>query len=448
VALPLRAAPRRSRLRRSLSSSYAEGAAAEVVGACCGGAVLTGWAVHLGMSPGLVGFVSALPLVAQVLQIPGALLTARFGSRHTALVSVALSRQAFFPLVFLPALPLGADGQRTLLLVVAGAHHGLGVVTNNAWTAWMGEMVPTPLRGRYFGRRSAFCGAAGGVCALAAGMGLDWGDVRALGGAVLQALALLACASGALSVWLMARQQSRPARPEPIRWALRALARPLADARARRVAAYTVAWNGAIGLSAPFYGLYLLKDLETGYTLLAAQGAGLALVKVVSVTAWGRAVDRSGARRVLILCTGGLALSPLAWIACAPGRLWPLAVETALGGLLFAGHGVASFALPLSIGPERERPFYLAAVGMAGGIAFAVTSSLGVVLAEAHAPLRLVLAGSAALRVAAALAAVALPFRGRATGPIRLGPDPSPPELGAVALPSVAPSCSAGCAHS
>ena len=71
------------------------------------------------------------------------------------------------------------------------------------------------------------------------------------------------------------------------------------------------------------------------------------------------------------------------------------ALETAAGGLFFGGHGVASFDLPLSVAPERERPFYIAAVAVAGGAAFAVTSALGGAfadLASVQAPLRTVAA--------------------------------------------------------
>lgn len=400
---------------------------AELVGACCGGAALTGWALHLGMDARGIGLVTALPVVAQLLQVPGALLTARFGPRRTALVSIALARQAFLPLALLPLWSLSPAGARALLVAVAAVHHGLGVVCNNAWNAWVGELVPASLRGRYFGRRTALCTVAGGSAALAAGLALDRGRGAGAAGVVLQVTAALACAAGAVSVALMARQHARPARREPIRWAAHALRRPLADPRARRVLAYTVAWNGACGLSAPFFGLYLLHDLGTGYALLAAQGAGLAAAKIASAAGWGRVVDRAGPARVLVLCTAGLALSPLAWLVSGPGRLWPLALETAAGGVLLGGHAVASFALPLSVAPERERPIYLGAIAMAGGAAFAATSALGGAVAHASpaSGLRVLLAGSALLRCAAAGTAMLLPEQRAAPQPA-VRPQPAP----------------------
>src|SRR6266545_3219148 len=127
----VRAGPPPSALRRSLAASTAEGVTAEVVGACCGGATLTGWALHLDCGPALIGLLGALPFLAQLVQLPAARLVARFGPRRVALVAVALSRQAFLPLVALPFVRLDPAAARALLVGAAVAHHGLGIVCNN-----------------------------------------------------------------------------------------------------------------------------------------------------------------------------------------------------------------------------------------------------------------------------------------------------------------------------
>src|SRR5688500_17229261 len=91
-----------SQLRKSLSFSIAEGMLAEAVSACSAGAVLTGWALHLGAPPMAIGLVVAAPQLAQVAHLPAAWLTSVFGPRRVAILAVALSRQALLPLVLLP----------------------------------------------------------------------------------------------------------------------------------------------------------------------------------------------------------------------------------------------------------------------------------------------------------------------------------------------------------
>lgn len=125
----------RSRLRRSLTASTAEGMVADVVGACSGGAALTGWALHLGAGPQVVSLLGALPSVAQMVQLPSAWCTSTFGHRRAALWAVGGARLALLPLVFLPAAPLGQDDKQAVLFAVASVTAVLGVAGNNAWTA-------------------------------------------------------------------------------------------------------------------------------------------------------------------------------------------------------------------------------------------------------------------------------------------------------------------------
>jgi MFS family permease len=369
-------------LRRSLKASVAEGIFAELVMACAGGSAITGWALYLGCNTFVVGLLGALPFLAQLLQVPGAWLTSRFGSRRTAIWTVGLSRQAFLPLVLLPVLPLSAEAKQWTLVAVAALHHGLGILCNNAWVTWMGNLVPARIRGRYFGRRTAICTFAATVSVLSAGLLLDGGKRAGVPGVAFSLLALTACLAGAVSTYLMSLKHD--AEPPGARggFSPARVLRPLREPAARRLLGYQVSWNAAIGLAAPFFGVYLLKDLGFGFTLVALQGAGIALTRVLTAPLWGRAVDRIGARPVLIACSFGLALCPVLWLCARPDRLWPIALEAVLAGVLLGGHGLAAFALPLTVAPRKELPFFHAAFAMAGGGAFAFASLLGSALAQ------------------------------------------------------------------
>ncbi len=376
----------RGRLRRSLRASVAEGVVAEWVMACAGGAVITGWALHLGLGPLGVGLLGALPFLAQLMQLPGAYLTSRFGARRMALITVALSRQAFLPLVVLPFVPISIEWKRAVLVAAAAAHYGLGILCNNAWVTWMGALVPRRVRGRYFGRRTAISTLAGALAVLTAGTFLDGARHSDRTGLGLAALALAACVLGALSTWLMSLKHDPARGAQPSSFQVARMLQPLRDGAARRLLAYGVTWNAALGFAAPFFTLYLLQDLKLGFTLVALQGATMALARMVGAPLWGRLIDRIGARSVLSACTWGLTLSPVLWVLAGPDRWWPIALDAVLGGVLLSGHGLAAFALPLAIAPARERPFYHAAFAMAGGTAFALASASGGALAQALPP--------------------------------------------------------------
>lgn len=348
--------------------------------ACGGAAVMTAWALHLKCSTQVVALLGALPFLAQLLQVPGAWLTSRFGARPVALVMVGLSRQMFLPLVALPFLPISTEAKQVVLVASAAAHHAFGILCNNAWVTWMGALVPGRLRGRYFGWRTSVCTFASAASALCTGLVLDGGRAAGFDAEVLAAVSLVACVAGATGTYLMSLKhapEGAVARPAASAWT-----KPLADARTRRFLAYLLAWHGAVGLTAPFFGVYLLRDLKLTFAWMAMHGTVLALARMVVAPLWGRQVDRAGARWVLAWCSLGLAFGPLLWAFASPDRVWPVVADAILGGVFLAGHGIASFALPLSLMPDGDRPRFHAVFAMCAGAAFAAASLVGSVLAD------------------------------------------------------------------
>jgi MFS family permease len=371
-----------STLRRSLHLSVAEGVVAELVGACASGGVLTAWALYLGLSPMLVGLLGALPFTAQLVQLPAAWVCRMKGNRHTALRAIGISRQLPLALAALHWLPVSLPAQRTVLLTVAGATSLVGVAGNNAWTSWMGDLVPDRLRGRYFGRRTAFCALGSTLGALGAGLALDHARPGTGAGLVLSLLSLASCFFGAITFLLLRRQHEPAPRREPSRPMLVEATRPLTDSSARRALTFHVAWAAAGGVAAAFYPLHMIANLRMTFVLVALYNGGIAAVRMLAAPLWGHAVDRVGARPVLVACCFGLCFSPLLWLFAREGMLWPLAADAVLCGALLAGQSLASFSLPLTLSTPGGRPFQLAAFAAAGGLATGLASAVGGALAH------------------------------------------------------------------
>jgi len=373
---------RPGRLRASLDASVAEGAAAEVFGACAGGAVLTGWALFLGASPVVIGLLGALPLAAQMVQVPAAWLTERIGAKPLAILAIGAARLVWLPLVAVPFLHLAPATALMVFIGVVALAAILGVVGNNAWTAWMGELVPGPVRGRFLARRMVYLNVAGTVSSLAAGCALDALAPRGWKGETLGVLAAVACVAGIVSIRLMLAQQS-PRRREEAAPDWGDVARAVHDPQTRPLLGYLLGWNAAVGISAGFFSFHMLANLEMTFMLVAAHAVIVAVLRIASAPAWGRLVDTFGARPVLVVCSFGISIVPMIWLFVAPDRLWPIALEAIVSGTLWGGHGIAAFDLSIGVSPRRGRPFYLAALATAAGLGFAVSSMLAGLLASA-----------------------------------------------------------------
>ena len=368
-------------LRRSLRASMVEGMLAEIVAACAGGGLVTGWAIELGCGPVVLALFGALPFLSQLVHLPTSWFTARRHRRGLALASLTASRQLLLGLAALPLLNLTKNAEQALFATIVGVSSVLGVIGNNAWMSWMGDIVPGRVRARYFSMRSTFATVAGAFGALGSGMVLDAARRAGNGQEALGALSVIAWIAGIVCTVLIAKQSDPGPSPKAASLRLRDLLKPWSCPEARPVLAYQLVWNAAIGVAASFFGLFLLRDLRVGFTFMALHGAVIAGVRALSLPLWGKALDRVGTRPVLVTTSFGIALLPFLWLL--PDRhdfLAPLAVDAVMSGIMWSGHGLASFQLPHVVSPNESRPFYFAAFASMGGVAFAVAAIAGGVL--------------------------------------------------------------------
>src|SRR5438094_257183 len=223
---------------------------------------------------------------------------------------------------------------------------------------------------------------AGTVASLAAGCALDAFAPRGWKGETLGVLAAVACVAGIVSIRLMLAQQS-PRRRDDTAPDWGDVARAVREPQTRPLLGYLLGWNAAVGISAGFFSFHMLANLEMAFTLVAAHAIIVAALRIVSAPACGRLVATLGARPVLVVCSFGISVVPLIWLFVTPDRLWPIAVEAVVSGILWGGHGIAAFDLSIGVSPRRGRPFYLGAFATAGGLGFAVSSTLAGLLAAA-----------------------------------------------------------------
>lgn len=382
--------------------------------------MLTAWALELGATPIALGLLAALPLGSQLLQLPAAWLTLRFGARRTAILAVGAARLVWLPMALLPFLDLARATELRLYLAVIAGTAMLGVVGNNAWSSWMSLLVPDTIRGRFFGRRTVYITAVGTGASLAVALLLDRWTPAGRKAAVLSALAAVALVAGAVTVVLLRRQHDPEGHGTRAGLSSQLVASALRDARARPFLTYLVAWNAAVGVAAGFMSFHMLANLETGFVLAAVHGLVTAAARVVAAPVLGRAVDTVGARPVLVVASFGLAAVPVLWLFATPSFLWPLWADAVATGALWCAHGLATTDLSARLAPRAERPVYLALFAAGGGLGFALASLVAGALAS-WLPRQLVVGGvswlnlhvlfalSAVARSAAAFAALRIP---------------------------------------
>jgi len=349
--------------------------AAAIFGGCTGGSILTGWALYLGCSLPLAALIGASGQLGVLLQFPSAWCTSMFGVRATAIWTFAISRQTPLTLVLLPFLAMSREAKQVVLIAVTIFTALLASVGGNAVLVWHGDLVPERFRGRYFGLRDALFTISAMISSMVAGIVLDRYKASGSVGGGLAGITAVACFAGAGSTYFMTRQRD-PAPSSPCALTSSAVRRIISTGALRRVLSYEFAWNGALGLTASAFTVYMLVTLHLSFTEMAVYAATVAIVRSIVVVHWGRAIDARGAGRALMFCSLGLVLVPAVWFLSRTDRLWPVWAGAVLEGALLGGHSVATNKLWLAVTSRDERPVSIAILKTAEGASYGLGAAV------------------------------------------------------------------------
>ena len=326
------------------------------------------YALFLGASDAYVSLLAALPpLVGAGAQLGAAWLARTDRRRRLICATTVLQALTWLPILWLPyAFPAYAVPMLLGCLAVYYAAVGFGTPL---WSSLMAELVPTHVRGRFFGRRNQYMQIANFLGLVAAGLTLQYFEAR--DNARLAFALIFGTAAGArlCSAYHLARMHE-PERPSPSAVA-EAETASFAQPRLLRFSCFAAAIMGAVGISAPLFALYMLKDLGMTYLEFTLATAVFVVAQFVSLRAWGRLGDLYGNRTLLVVAGAALPLLPLPWVL-SPG-LGAVLLLQAAAGWIWAGFRLAlgNYFYDLIPGGPRPRDWalhnFLGAVGTAAG---------------------------------------------------------------------------------
>jgi len=206
----------------------------------------------------------------------------------------------------------------------------------------------------------------------------DRQDVTALGFAAIFVLAAFA----RLYSFHQIREMVEPPRASPTQIAApnRAWWRRLRQSRFAQLATFNALTSFAVMISAPFFTVYMLRDLGFSYLEFTAVTGVSVLAQFLTLNTWGRLSDVFG-NRVILVATGMLIpVMPALWLVSTDFR-WILLIQI-LGGFGWAGFALASSNyLYDTIAPDR-RARYLAYNGVLTACGVGAGALTGGMLAE------------------------------------------------------------------
>lgn len=241
-------------------------------------------------------------------------------------------------------------------------------VTTASWVSWMGDLVPHGIRGRHFAWRSRLFAVVNLSCALLAGLCARNYTSHNAPWMFFTGVFAAAGAARLLSFQMLKRQYEPPvvlADQRP-RWRVR----PGKDFKTFCYAHALV--QGAAAMSAPFFGVWYLRDLHFSYLVLAITSCCMILGSIIALPIWGKLADHFGNRNTLRIAGLMIGMVPLPYLAfTSQWAVWAINVG---GGVAWAGYNLVSFNHMLSASENKDRARMSAyASAVTGVVVFSMT---------------------------------------------------------------------------
>lgn len=379
--------PSRRWLRSTLRYSQAE-AVASATTTATGDNFFNAFAVLLHATTMQMSWLTAFPqLLGAAAQLFSVWLGTYVARRPLVIVAALLQALAVLGIAALGWFEVA--GAMPLLIALAVGYHALANVIQPQWRAWMGSLVPARRRGVFFASRTrlhmvtALAVFLGGGWLLAAAA--DRGHA-AMGFGVLFGIAALGRLISTGFYFRMVDPDPQPPAPQTsvLVETFRQMRGALADRAFRNYSLFVAGMGGMVAISAPFFAVYMLRDLEFTYWQFSLNSVASIVVQFICLRQWGRISDRYGNHFVLLVTALMIPTLPFLWLV-SPNFYYLLLVQ-AFSGLAWSGFSLSSANYLYDIRPHRTNFATYAAVQACMGAVLVCLGALGGGLLAEAAP--------------------------------------------------------------
>ena len=373
-------------VRQVIKMSVYESALSTTLTTLVGGAFLTGFALVMGASNFQIGLIAALPTLANLTQVFGSYIIAKTGKKKLlCFKSATLYRLVWAIIVLMPLFILRGSltDIRVWLFISAIALASIfASLAGVAWLSWITDLIPESIRGRFLSNRNAVGLSAAMVFALFGGQFIDrWKRIRpdvtwqSYGFSILFALGLL---SGFIALLFLLRMpDSKRTMPKEDKPFFSALTLPLSDVNFRRFITFAAYWGFAVAFVSPFFSVYLIKQLNVAFSIIALLDLVNGVFNILSVRIWGKLTDRFGNKPLLFICTIGASFFPFFWLFATKGNYFTIWLAYIIAGLSWSGIGINSAGLMMRLAPQENNTVYFAVFAAVTGFFSAVAPIVG-----------------------------------------------------------------------
>lgn len=328
----------------------------------------------LGATGTHIGFLNAIPnLCASLAQLKSAdAVQARQSRKQVITFYVFLQALTLIPMAFMAGLkilrPWMFIALVTLFLVC-------GAFSTPAWGSLMSDLVPEEKRGAYFGWRMKVIGFVTVVYAFIAGIILQAAHKKDpfLGFVIVFGLAFV---FRMISRYYLGRLYEQPLEfRQQDQFTFIQFLRRIRQSNFARFSLFVATMSFSVNLAAPFFAMFMLRELGFNYILYSALTLSATLTLNLMFGRWGRLADHTGNLKVIKLTAPLLGTVPLLWLINR--NPFFLFFAQVYSGFLWAGFNLCSSNFIYDAVTPEKRTRCIAYFNVLNGVALCVGSLLG-----------------------------------------------------------------------
>ncbi|MGK0239055.1 MAG: MFS family permease [Candidatus Pelagisphaera sp.] len=329
----------------------------------------------LKLSEGSYGIIASLPAWCNIIQLFAMPVMTRKASQKNICLAFSWVHLLCWALLatILPYIPHDGSWPAVVFMIsLFGASSFAFAIINISWTSWIQEWLPKRSRGKYLGRRNRILQCGMVLFLIAASqtikaftetnltLGFQW---------IIATGILLRSISIVLQQRIYSREDASVDRTG-------SLASKFTIILKHKSLFRFILFGAAFGLTAnfmgPFFPVFMLKALgmttsEVGYAVMTATITG-----ALSMTVWGKLVDRHGCRLCLIVALSSWMINGYLFTWTSPSTHWLVYLIFATGGMFGAGFLFGSFTMILKLVPQEAKTasisLNLAVTSLAGAL--------------------------------------------------------------------------------
>lgn len=254
----------------------------------------------------------------------------------------------------------------------------LQTISGNMWVAWMSDLIPKKIRGRFFSRRMQIHLLFGLVIGYIFSFIIDLFEAKPdtwryelvdminlqsvfrpehlpLGLTIIFILGTVAGLYGLKSLSSQPEKEIKKADAEQFN-----ILEPLKSKDFRKLIRFGIWWMFAIGIGSAFWGPFMLKVLKMSLVEMQIYSMLSAFAMLLSFRFWGMFIDKFGNKTAMKICVFLGGLNPLVWLFLTPESYALIFIEAITSGVMWSGANLISFNFVLCIAPRGKEQHWSA----------------------------------------------------------------------------------------